>query len=58
MALSLRGSPITWIASKNAERWPGAVSLVAAAALLLIAWTASALAAPAGSAACPSAWCY
>ena len=45
MALSLRGSPITWIASKNAERWPGAVSLVAAAALLLIAWTASALAA-------------
>ena len=45
MALSLRGSPITWIASNNAARWPGAVSLVAAAALLLIAWTASALAA-------------
>jgi energy-coupling factor transporter ATP-binding protein EcfA2 len=33
------------IASNTAARWPGAVSLIAAAALLLITWTASALAA-------------
>jgi hypothetical protein len=33
------------IASNTAARWPGAVSLIAAAALLVITWTASALAA-------------
>jgi hypothetical protein len=33
------------IASNTAARWPSAVSLIAATALLLITWTASALAA-------------
>jgi hypothetical protein len=33
------------IASNTAARWPGAVSLIAAAVLLAVTWTASALAA-------------
>jgi hypothetical protein len=33
------------IASNTAARWPSAVSLIAAAVLLAVAWTASALAA-------------
>jgi hypothetical protein len=33
------------IASNTAARWPSALSLIAAAALLLITWTASAMAA-------------